>query len=145
MSVSRQTLCYVFRSSEDARRQVLLARKKRDFGAGMIIGMGGKPGPDESEAECTVREVGKDAGIAVEPGSLARRAKLSIVFPANPELDVVVTVFFGQEWAGEPRESEEMAPEWFDVASLPLDQMWDDESYWLPWVLAGETLAGVIT
>ena len=143
--MNRQTLCYVFRSGAGGRRQVLLARKKRDFGAGMIIGMGAKPGPGESEAECTVREVGKDAGIAVEAGSLVWRAELSIVFPAHPELDVVVTVFFGQEWAGELRESEEMAPEWFDVASLPLDQMWPDEAYWLPRVLAGETLAGVIT
>ena len=54
-------------------------------------------------------------------------------------------MFFGARWSGEPRESEEMVPEWFDVASLPLGQMWDDEAYWLPRVLAGETLAGVIT
>ena len=25
-----------------------------------------------------------------------------------------------------------MAPEWCDAGSLPLDQMWDDEAYWLP-------------
>jgi len=51
----------------------------------------------------------------------------------------------GQQWVGEPAESEEKAPQWFDVASLPLDQMWDDEAYWLPRVLAGETLTGTIT
>ena len=51
----------------------------------------------------------------------------------------------GREWAGEPRESEEMAPGWFDAASLPLDQMWDDEAYRLPRVMAGEALSGVIT
>jgi 8-oxo-dGTP diphosphatase len=56
----------------------------------------------------------------------------------------VVTVFFGGEWSGEPGESEEMAPEWYDSDSPPLDQMWDDEAYWLPRVLAGETLAGTI-
>ena len=38
-----------------------------------------------------------------------------------------------------------MVPAWFDVASPPLEQMWDDEAYWLPRVLAGEALAGVIT
>jgi len=31
------------------------------------------------------------------------------------------------------------------VGALPLEQMWDDEGYWLPRVLAGETLAGTIT
>ncbi|MDR0343200.1 MAG: 8-oxo-dGTP diphosphatase [Nocardiopsaceae bacterium] len=144
VSVSRQTLCYVFRS-ESGRRQVLLGRKKRGFGAGMIMGLGGKAEPGESQAGCAVREAGEEAGIAVEPGSLAWRAELSFVFPSRPELDALVTVFFGLAWAGEPRESEEMAPEWFDLASLPLDQMWDDEAYWLPQVMAGEALAGVIT
>jgi 8-oxo-dGTP diphosphatase len=124
---------------------VLLARKKRGFGAGMIIGFGGKPGRGESEAECTFCAMGEEAGIAVQPDSLAWRAQLSFVFPARRELDAMATVFFGQEWAGEPRESEEMAPEWFDVGSLPLDQTWDDEAYWLPRVMASEALAGVIT
>jgi 8-oxo-dGTP diphosphatase len=145
VSVSRQTLCYVFRSGEGGRRQVLLGRKKRGFGAGMIMGLGGKAGPGESDAACAVREAAEEAGITVDPGGVASRAELGFVFPARPELDAVVTVFFGERWSGEPRESEEMAPEWFDVASLPLRQMWDDEAYWLPRVLAGETLAGVIT
>jgi hypothetical protein len=48
----------------------------------------------------------------------------------------VVTVFFGRRWSGQPQESEEMSPGWFDLASLPLDQMWDDEAYWLPRVMA---------
>lgn len=38
-----------------------------------------------------------------------------------------------------------MAPEWFDAGFPPLDQMWGDHAYWLPRVLAGETLAGTIT
>jgi 8-oxo-dGTP diphosphatase len=145
MAVSRQTLCYVFRAGEGGRRQVLLGRKKRGFGAGMIMGLGGKAGPGETDAACAIREVGEEAGIAVGPGSLDWRAELCFVFPSRPELDAVVTVFFGREWSGEPRESEEMAPEWFDTGSVPLGQMWDDEAHWLPRVLAGETLAGTIT
>jgi 8-oxo-dGTP diphosphatase len=144
MPVSRQTLCYVFRPGEGGRWQVLLGRKKRGFGAGMIMGLGGKSGPGETDAACAVREVGEEAGIAVDPDSLAWRAELSFVFPSRPELDAVVTVFFSRESSGQPRESEEMAPEWFDDGSLPLDQMWDDEGYWLPRVLAGETSAGTI-
>ena len=143
--VSRQALCYVFRPGQGGRQQVLLGRKKRGFGAGMIMGLGGKARPGESGAACAVREAGEEAGIAVDPGGLARRAQLSFVFPARPELDAVVTVFFGQRWSGEPQESEEMSPAWFDVTALPLDQMWDDEAYWLPRVMAGEALSGVIT
>ena len=145
VSVSRQTLCCVFRSGERGQRQVLLGRKKRGFGSGMVMGLGGKAGQGESDAACAVREAGEEAGIAVELGGVTERAELSFVFPSRPELDAVVTVFFGERWSGERRESEEMVPEWFDVASLPLEQMWDDEAYWLPRVMAGETLAGVIT
>jgi 8-oxo-dGTP diphosphatase len=107
----------------------------------MIMGLGGKAWPGESEAGCAVQE----AGIAVDPDSLAWRAEISFVYPARPGLDAVVTVFIGWDWSGEPQESEEMAPQWFDAASLPLDQMLDDEAYWLPRVMAGEAIAGVIT
>jgi 8-oxo-dGTP diphosphatase len=77
VAVSRQTLCYVFRSGEGGRRQVLLGRKKRGFGAGMIMGLGGKAGPGESDAACAVREAGEEAGIVVEPGGLTRSGSTS--------------------------------------------------------------------
>lgn len=124
---------------------MLLGRKKRGFGAGMIMGLGGKTEPGESDAACAIREAGEEARITVDPAGVTWRAELSFVFPAQPELDAVVTVFFGERWAGEPQESDELVPAWFEVTSLPLDQMWDDEQYWLPRVLAGETLSGVIT
>jgi 8-oxo-dGTP pyrophosphatase MutT (NUDIX family) len=96
---SRQTLCYVFRPGERGQQQVLLGRKQRGFGTGMIIGLGGKARPGESDAACAVRELHEEAGTV---------------------------------------------PEWFDVGSVPLDQLWDDEAYWLPRVLAGEMLTGTI-
>src|SRR5207302_2392316 len=83
VAVSRQTLCYVFRSGEGGRRQVLLGRKKRGFGAGMIMGLGGKAGPGESEAACAVREAGEEAGIAVDPGTLEWRGGGSAGFRAS--------------------------------------------------------------
>ena len=145
MLLSRQTLCYVFRAGDGGQRQVLLGRKKRGFGAGMIMGLGGKARLGEGDAACALREVSEEAGLVIDPDSLTWRAELSFVFPSRPELDAVVTVFSGRRWSGRPRESEEMVPEWFDVGALPLEQMWDDEGYWLPRVLAGETLAGTIT
>lgn len=38
-----------------------------------------------------------------------------------------------------------MEPQWYPVTSLPLDDMWDDERYWLLRVLAGERLAAELT
>jgi hypothetical protein len=53
-------------------------------------------------------------------------------------------VFFGEQWGGQIRESDEITPEWFDADSLPFEQMWADEPYWLPRLLSGETLIGTI-
>lgn len=78
MAVSRETLCYVFRSGEDGQRQVLLGRKKRGFGTGKIMGLGGKVEPGESDAACAVREAGEEAGITVAPGSPTWRAELPL-------------------------------------------------------------------
>ena len=109
------------------------------------MGLGGHSDPGESEAACALREVWEESGITIDPDSLTWRAALTFIFPARPELNAIVTVFFGQRWTGPVQDSEEITPEWFDTSSLPLDQMWDDETYWLPRVLAGETLIGTIT
>lgn len=50
-----------------------LGRKKRGFGAGMITGPGGKARLDESDAACAPREVDEEAGIVIDPDSLAWR------------------------------------------------------------------------
>ena len=39
--------------------------------------------------------------------------------------------------AGEPRESEEMRPQWYRIDKLPFENMWIDDPHWLPIVLAG--------
>lgn len=145
MQVSRQTLCYVFRPGDRGQQQVLLGRKKRGFGAGKIMGLGGHAEPGESDIACALREVYEEAGITIVPESVTQRAALTFIFPARPELNALVIVFIGKQWSGQVQESDEITPEWFDVASPPLDQMWDDDQYWLPRVLAGESLVATIT
>lgn len=49
-----------------------------------------------------------------------------------------VHVYVADKWEGEPAASEEMSPKWFDIADVPYDDMWPDDPYWLPKVLAGE-------
>lgn len=137
---SRQTLCYVFRPRPGGSREVLLGRKLRGFGAGKIMGLGGHVEEGESDAEGAIREVREEAGIIVDPAGLERRATLTYLFPSKPSLDADVAVFTGSRWVGDPGGSNEIDPAWFDVVELPLDQMWDDEKYWLPRVLGGERL-----
>jgi 8-oxo-dGTP diphosphatase len=145
MALVQQTLCYVFRHEAGGARQVLLGRKLCGFGAGKIMGLGGHVEPGESDAAAAVREVGEESGVQIEPASVSRRATLTYWFPAKPSWNARVAVFFGDRWRGPVVESDEMRPAWFAVDRLPLDEMWDDERYWLPRVLGGERLTAEFT
>ena len=46
---------------------------------------------------------------------------------------------------GEIKESDEMAPRWWDWDHVPLDDMWADDKFWLPLVLSGADVRGDFT
>ena len=52
------------------------------------------------------------------------------------------SVFICKQWEGEPFESDEMKPQWFEIDKLPFFSMWDDDPYWLPLVLEGKKITG---
>lgn len=128
------SLCLLLREGE-----ILLARKKRGFGVGKWNGAGGKPEPGEPIESTAIRETEEEIGVT--PRDLRRVATLDFFFPQTPEYDgwdQQVCVFLGEAWDGEPTESEEMIPRWFPLDALPLAEMWPDDPYWLPLVLAGK-------
>jgi 8-oxo-dGTP diphosphatase len=43
---------------------------------------------------------------------------------------------------GDPVETEEAIPLWFELQKLPLDEMWEDDRLWLPRMLDGESFSG---
>jgi len=51
-------------------------------------------------------------------------------------------VYVATDFEGEPTETDEAIPIWFDVEDIPYDEMWQDDKYWLPRVLNGEYLHG---
>lgn len=119
--------------------KVLLAMKKRGFGAGRWNGVGGKVEPNETLDQAAVRECQEE--IEVRPIQYQKMAE--IVFHEQHEGkldDLQVHVFICEKWEGEPIETEEMAPKWFDKTNLPLAEMWADDPYWLPQVLEGKML-----
>jgi 8-oxo-dGTP diphosphatase len=111
----------------------------------MIMGLGGHVEPGESDTQAAIREVLEESGLAIEPSSISHRAAITYLFPAKPSLNAQVAVFFGANWSGAVTESDEIRPRWFSADAPPLHEMWDDEQYWLPRVLAGEHLAAVFT
>lgn len=118
--------------------QVLLGHKLRGFGAGKIVGIGGKVEPGESLVQAAVRELAEEAGLLVDPADADLAAYLDFRFPHRPEWDMTSHVFVVRRWAGQVRPCEEIRPQWFAVDALPFGQMWDEGRVWLPHVLRGE-------
>jgi 8-oxo-dGTP diphosphatase len=138
-------LCLLTRTGSGGERQVLLGHKKTGLGTGKIVGLGGHVEQCESPAEAAAREVKEEARIDVTPAALFDVAHVTFLFPVCPRWDMVVSIFTSTDWSGEAAETAEIRPEWFPVADLPLDRMWDDAKYWLPRILAGERVRATFT
>ncbi|MET3811159.1 8-oxo-dGTP diphosphatase [Arthrobacter sp. UYEF3] len=124
--------------------EVLLGLKRTGFGTGKIVGIGGHVEPGESDAEAAVREVWEEAGVVVRQEDLADVGLVEFIFPARLEWSMSCRLFTTRRWEGEPSDSPEISPEWFDAASLPLERMWQDAEHWLPSALAGGTVDVVV-
>jgi ADP-ribose pyrophosphatase YjhB (NUDIX family) len=123
--------------------QILLAMKKRGFGIGKWNGVGGKPDGDEIIKETAIRETKEEIGVT--PKNIQQTAIIDFFYQENPDWDQQVLVYTTTEWEGEPTESEEMKPQWFDKNSLPFDSMWPDDPHWLPLVLDNKKLQAKFT
>ncbi len=137
MALPQVCVCYLLRRSPDGSLQVLLGRKKKGLGLGNIVGLGGKLEPGETPVQAAVREIAEESGLSVAESDLTQKGGLTYLFPHREAWSQESTVFVCTVWTGVPRGSDELDPEWFDVASLPVDEMWDDARHWLPGVLAG--------
>jgi len=112
---------------------------------GNIVGLGGKLEVGESAVQAAVREIEEESGLVVAASALTELGMLTYLFPHRQEWSQESTVFVCDEWFGTPRESDELNPVWFDVAELPVDDMWDDARYWLPGVLDGVPVRATFT
>jgi len=131
------TLCFCVRGDS-----VLLAMKKRGFGAGKWNGYGGKVDGKESPRTAAARELKEESGLSAAEHTLEQAALVRFYFDGSQLFEC--HVFLVRDWEGEPRESEEMKPRWFPVSQLPFGEMWVADSKWIPLILAGKKLeAGV--
>lgn len=140
----KQGTLLFLRKGEGGKQEILLALKKRDFGIGKWNGVGGKVLPGESIEDAVRREAGEEIGVV--PGAIMKVAELTFYNPPRPgkDVDFQCHIYFCEEWSGEPKESDEMRPQWFDVRNLPFNDMWADDPLWLPRVIAGEKLRGAV-
>ena len=136
MPLPQVCVCYLLRE-RGGRTEVLLGRKKHGLGQGYFVGLGGKLEPGETAVDAAVREVFEESGVRVVATDLEPRGLLTYRFPHRETWSQESSVFVCRRWTGKPAASDELDPEWFDLAEVPLDEMWDDASRWLPGVLAG--------
>lgn len=137
------TLCFLLEKEGVGPKRICLAMKKRGFGAGRWNGAGGKVMGDETIEETTRRETLEEFGVQVV--GLTKVARLTFQFPHNPSWDQVVHVFITSSWEGDPQESEEMQPRWFEISDIPFPEMWPDDPIWLTQVLAGKNVLATFT
>lgn len=134
--------------SEDIRRtllfphkddKILLAMKKRGFGAGRWNGLGGRPEQGETLHQAAIRESQEEAGIT--PTNFTYVAELNFKWPQKTDNnEFQVHTYLCDQWEGKPTETEEMAPRWFKKSEIPYEDMWSDDEHWLPLVLGGKVL-----
>jgi mutator protein MutT len=130
------TLVFLIKRDQTEISQICLAMKKRGFGEGRWNGVGGKVDARETIEQAAKREALEEIGVELK--QYQKAAELAFSFPHNPDWDQLVHVYLCEDWAGEPVETEEMRPQWYDAAGLPFGQMWPDDPYWLPDVLKGK-------
>lgn len=113
--------------------------KKRGFGVGRWNGFGGKVEMTETIEDAAKRELQEEAGIKVK--HLDKVGVIDFEFKGNPEI-IEVNIFKSDNFLGEPTESEEMKPQWFDISEIPFKEMWPDDIYWMPLFLADKKFKG---
>ena len=88
--------------------------------------------------DAAVRECEEEVGMT--PRNLRQVAELQFIFTDGYSLRGFV--FFAGNFSGTPIETPEAKPFWCAVADLPYDEMWADDTLWLPRVLRGESVLG---
>jgi len=134
---------FLVKRSQGEITDICLALKKRGFGVNRWNGVGGKTEENESVEETAIRETEEEIGVNAT--DIRKVAEISFYFPHNPAWDQLVHIYFSENWQGEPKETEEARPAWFSPKELPFENMWPDDAYWMPEVLAGKLLKGSFT
>ncbi len=119
-------------------QQILLMRKKRGLGAGKINAPGGKLDSGESISECAIRETQEELLIDVQNPEYRGEH----LFQFTDGYSLHVHVFRAHEFTGTPTETDEASPLWFSLEKIPYEEMWEDDSIWLPLVLQRQKFYG---
>lgn len=142
-TLKQATLVFLIQKFDNNIQNIVLAMKKRGFGMNKWNGVGGKVEPGETIEQSAIRETQEEISVIIK--DIVKVAELTFYFSENPDWDKVVYVYFAENWEGEPIESKEMKPQWYTVDSVPYENMWPDDIFWLPEVIKGHKLKASFT
>jgi 8-oxo-dGTP diphosphatase len=131
--MKQMTVCFLLRNAPVF--EVLLGLKKVGFGSGKYAGIGGKVEPGETVEAAAKREVEEEIGVIIPEESIQYMGKVTFLFPFKTDWSQEVSLFLARKWHGEPQESDEMKPYWFEPDQVPYEAMWQDARHWIPLVL----------
>jgi 8-oxo-dGTP pyrophosphatase MutT (NUDIX family) len=130
------TLCTILREDN-----LLLQRKSAGFfGEGKWNGVGGKLKPGESPNEGVKREVLEETGLLIS--QLKLHGVLKFYFGKIERPNWIVYVFSTRVFKGDLKSSEEGLLQWFSFDEIPYEQMWQDDKYWLPFLIKNRNFSG---
>jgi ADP-ribose pyrophosphatase YjhB (NUDIX family) len=133
------TFCFLLREGE-----ILLGQRKTGFGVGKWNGVGGNVEEGEDILSSVVREIAEEIYVSVKEEHVEKVGEF-LFYSTKKDGAILETeghVYFIRQWEGEPKESDEIIPQWYRLEEIPFDVMWEDDFYWLPRALSGEKLRG---
>ena len=128
------TLCIIYQHPK-----VLLGMKKRGFGTGRWNGFGGKVEEGESIEEGALRELKEECTL--EAIEIDKVGIINCEYK-DDSMEMEMHIFRINKFKGEPKESEEMRPEWFYIDEIPFSQTLSTTSFWMPMFLKGRKFKG---
>ena len=117
---------------------VLLIRKLKGMGAGLVNAPGGRVDPGESPAQGAVRETVEE--LRITPSGIREAGVLNFQFTNGYSLRC--HVFTASAYDGIPSETPEAIPLWIDEREMPYGQMWADDRLWYPLVIENRFFDG---
>jgi ADP-ribose pyrophosphatase YjhB (NUDIX family) len=123
---------------------VLLGMKKTSLGKGWWNGFGGKVEVNETVEVAAVRELEEESALIASVKDLHAFGVIDFYFTHTPKWNQQVHIFIVEKFIGTPVETREMQPQYFPLQELPYGKMWPADKYFVPRVLAGETITGEI-
>ncbi len=131
------TVCFILKKNE-----VLLLKKSRGLlGQGKWNAPGGKILQNEDPQACAFREVFEETQLIVEE---IEPIGILYFYKNNQRRipDWTVHAFLARQFKGEPTDGREGKLKWFNIDTLPLEDMWEDDQYWCRIAIGGTRLQG---